>query len=247
MKFCNKCGAQLEDNAKFCAKCGNQMEEVQTPVEENPQSTVQPDNGAGYIPGTNVPLGQPPKSFGTKIKEFFQSLATNKNRLIGFIVTCVLAIVAVWLIVSLVGCVFGGGYEKPIKNLCSGLEKGDADKIMDALPFDGIEEAMEKMGLSMDMFTDELEDGLDDLKMDSVDYKVKKKNKIDEDDYSENISSTFKMFIETDDIDGMYELDLELTVKMDGEKNTEDVNVVVAKIDGNWKIVGGEFLDILDL
>lgn len=34
-KFCNKCGAELSDNAKFCSKCGSKYEEVEQKKEEN--------------------------------------------------------------------------------------------------------------------------------------------------------------------------------------------------------------------
>lgn len=51
MKFCTKCGTQLEEGAKFCPNCGAKIEEqtaapVASPAEEVPAATA--DNAAAF-------------------------------------------------------------------------------------------------------------------------------------------------------------------------------------------------------
>ncbi len=251
MKFCSKCGAQLEDDARFCAKCGNPTapaaEQPTAQAEENTQQAPPPESGIPYgqpvQPDAGIPYGQPVQPAGSKVKDFFTGMATNKNRLIGFIVTCVLAVIVLILVINLASCVFGGGYETPIKKLCNGMEDGDAKEIMEAFPLDGVSDALGQWGLSMDSLLESLEDSLDVAKVDSVSYKIKDKDKVDSDDYRDHISSSFAMFVSTGDIDAMYELEVEMTVKINGEKDTQEVDAVVAKIDGDWKLVGGEMVD----
>jgi hypothetical protein len=237
MRFCGKCGAQVEDGVKFCAKCGNPM-----PVEQ--ENGGQPNTG--YVPTGYAPDGTKQSAGAGSVGGFVSSLKSDKNRLIGFCVTVVLAIVAIILVVNLASCVFGGGYEAPIKKLCKAMEKGDVDELIDAFALDGLDDTLSLVGMSMSDITDEMEDDIDDIKCDSVSYKITDKEKVDKDDYASNIDSTFTFLgVSADDISGMYKLEVEFTAKKDGEKESESASVVVAKVNGDWKIVGGDMVDEL--
>ncbi len=55
MKVCEKCGAQLEDNAQFCVGCGSKVEaKVEAKVEEKAKSPFAPKSGSKKVLGLDI-------------------------------------------------------------------------------------------------------------------------------------------------------------------------------------------------
>ena len=71
MKYCTKCGAQMNDDALFCPKCGTKVEEVVVeekitpqPAEEKPASNEETPKTNAKIKGQRVSIHeQPVKQF----------------------------------------------------------------------------------------------------------------------------------------------------------------------------------------
>lgn len=104
-KFCENCGAEMEDNQVVCPSCGNGAEaekatETATATEEvktNPTSSN-------------------------------KSETIKKVGIIGGIVA------AIVIIIAIIASIIGSGWKKPIKNYVAGMNKCDSDKYLSAFP-----------------------------------------------------------------------------------------------------------------
>jgi len=161
----------------------------------------------------------------------------DKNKMIAAIVAIVVAIVAIFGIGSCAGCF--SGPETPVKNMFKAIEKGDANAMLKAYPkaFVKTVDKDQKEDLK-----EELKEAAKEMKEEKIkiSYKVKDKKKIDKDDLKdvEKAEETMLKFMDAKDTDvkvtAGYELEVEVTVKEDGDKETNEVEMNVYKIDGRW-------------
>lgn len=103
-KFCENCGAEMDDNETICKYCGPKAEEkVEEPVVET----------KGANESTSTP-------------------AQNDTKKMAIIGGAIIAAVIVLLII--IFSIVGGRYKAPIKNLVKGTNKADADIYLKAYP-----------------------------------------------------------------------------------------------------------------
>ena len=89
--------------------------------------------------------------------------------------------------------------------------------------------------------TDDLEDDMFDLDSDyKIKIKVTDKEKIAKKDLEETLIDDYYVLDSiAEDAKAGYILEAEATLKQDGEKDTQDITLVVVKVDGKWVIVSG--------
>ena len=104
-KFCENCGAEMEDNQVVCPKCQNGAE-----VEKATETTTATEEVKTNPTSSN------------------KSETIKKVGIIGGIVAAVVIIIAI--IVSIIS----SGWKKPIKNYVAGMNKCDSDKYLSAFP-----------------------------------------------------------------------------------------------------------------
>ena len=222
-KFCSKCGNELKEGARFCSVCGNPVKQIQSgqsaaTAETNEERQRAPSLQQGFtaqemqyqqMAGSAVPVKK------------------NKN-------LWLLAIPAVILIILLaifgVKAVLSPAYLKPVKYMEKAFNKQDIDLLKKAVP----DEYAEWM-------TDDLEDDMFDLDSDyKIKIKVTDKEKIAKKDLEETLIDDYYVLDSiAEDAKAGYILEAEATLKQDGEKDTQDITLVVVKVDGKWVIVSG--------
>lgn len=219
-KFCTSCGSQLADEANNCTNCGAPVRQP-APAQEipviNQQANPQPTTAAAP-----APQGNP-----------------NTSKYIGMGAVAVLAIIIIALIANL----FSGSYKEPIKDFFKGLEKQDADRIIDAMPEDIFDSSI---GFLYDDAEEYIENVLfafidDDIK---ISYDIKDKEKLDDDDIEELEDNLKESTGSKATIKKAYEVELEVTMKLNGEKDETKMTLTVANIKGQgWKLIdAGSFL-----
>ncbi|MBQ3513704.1 MAG: hypothetical protein IJA32_07895 [Lachnospiraceae bacterium] len=201
MKFCTKCGKQLEDN-EVCS-CTTQNV-VNDPFQQTTEQETFYQSSQTTFEGNN---SQP--VFNTNaVNEPVQG--SSKKTIIGLVAAAaVVVVLGILLVVSLAG----GGYKKPVDKICKTINKQekDIDKLVGAfLPdfaddaysdfmkimkdSDEVADAYEEAEDSMEELYESLEDSFgDDVK---VTYEIKKKEKMDKDDL-EDIEETIHDFYDS--------------------------------------------------
>ena len=203
--------------AKFCSKCGNELKEGARfcSVCGNPVKQIQSGQSAATAETNEERQG----SAGPVKK--------NKN-------LWLLAIPAVILIILLVifgvKAVLSPAYLKPVKYMEKAINQQDINLLKKAVP----DEYAEWM-------TDDLEDDMFDLDSDyKIKIKVTDKEKIAKKDLEETLIDDYYVLDSiAEDAKAGYILEAEATLKQDGEKDTQDITLVVVKVDGKWVIVSG--------
>ena len=203
--------------AKFCSKCGNELKE-----------------GARFCsvcgnPVKQIQSGQSAATAETNEERQGSAVPVKKNKNLWL-----LAIPAVILIILLaifgVKAVLSPAYLKPVKYMEKAFNKQDIDLMKKALP--------DEYAAWM---TDDLEDDMFDLDSDyKIKIKVTDKEKIAKKDLEETLIDDYYVLDSiAEDAKAGYILEAEATLKQDGEKDTQDITLVVVKVDGKWVIVSG--------
>ena len=203
--------------AKFCSKCGNELKE-----------------GARFCsvcgnPVKQIQSGQRAATAETNEERQGSAVPVKKNKNLWL-----LAIPAVILIILLaifgVKAVLSPAYLKPVKYMEKAFNKQDIDLMKKALP--------DEYAAWM---TDDLEDDMFDLDSDyKIKIKVTDKEKIAKKDLEETLIDDYYVLDSiAEDAKAGYILEAEATLKQDGEKDTQDITLVVVKVDGKWVIVSG--------
>ena len=203
--------------AKFCSKCGNELKE-----------------GARFCsvcgnPVKQIQSGQSAATAETNEERQGSAVPVKKNKNLWL-----LAIPAVILIILLaifgVKAVLSPAYLKPVKYMEKAFNKQDIDLMKKAVP--------DEYAAWM---TDDLEDDMFDLDSDyKIKIKVTDKEKIAKKDLEETLIDDYYVLDSiAEDAKAGYILEAEATLKQDGEKDTQDITLVVVKVDGKWVIVSG--------
>ena len=203
--------------AKFCSKCGNELKE-----------------GARFCsvcgnPVKQIQSGQSAATAETNEERQGSAVPVKKNKNLWL-----LAIPAVILIILLVifgvKAVLSPEYLKPVKYMEKAINQQDINLLKKAVP----DEYAEWM-------TDDLEDDMFDLDSDyKIKIKVTDKEKIAKKDLEETLIDDYYVLDSiAEDAKAGYILEAEATLKQDGEKDTQDITLVVVKVDGKWVIVSG--------
>ena len=203
--------------AKFCSKCGNELKE-----------------GARFCsvcgnPVKQIQSGQSAATAETNEERQGSAVPVKKNKNLWL-----LAIPAVILIILLVifgvKAVLSPAYLKPVKYMEKAINQQDINLLKKAVP----DEYAEWM-------TDDLEDDMFDLDSDyKIKIKVTDKEKIAKKDLEETLIDDYYVLDSiAEDAKAGYILEAEATLKQDGEKDTQDITLVVVKVDGKWVIVSG--------
>lgn len=211
-KFCGSCGSQIADNATFCPNCGASAANAPAPTPA-PAATQQ----TPYVQPTAAPA------------------QNNNSKMIGIALVGVVVLV---LIFVLFGSLFGGGYKKPIAKMCKGLEKEDWKIYSECLPKDQKKAIGNKRG--KDIIKKAVEFMEDEYgKNIKISYKVTDKEKLDKDDIDDLEDNFKKRYDKKIKISKAYELEVKLTIKGKDDKDSDEVDFVVAKVDGKWVILEG--------
>ena len=206
-KFCGNCGTQLEDNAKICGKCG-------TPL----------DGASANIPGLKVTDPEKQK----KMKKTVKSV----------VILAVLAVVAViaFNIVSQYT-----GYNGLLRKVMTAYEKYDIDTLISVssdMYFYGEEEWVEYY------FENNVGNDLDSFES-SVGHSYKLSYEVNEiytlperklDEMLSEIEYTYADF-DVDTIEKIVIADLTVTAKQGSKSVNQDMNIVMSKENGKWKLL----------
>lgn len=212
-KFCSNCGNELAEDAKFCGGCGA----AQT-------QQAQPQEAVNQQPAHETPVAN-------------QGKKNQKPLIIGAAAAAVTFFIAFILVIALLFS--GGGYQKPIKNMIKGMEKKNYDTFVKAFPEETQEyfdELLERGNYTKSAF---MKERLADLESEygkniKLSYKITDKTRIKDKDELERIENKYGL---EDTPKAAYEVEVELTIKGSKDKDTEDMDLVVAKIGGKWYIV----------
>ncbi len=213
MGFCSNCGTEIKEGTAFCSKCGAKAGE-----------TAQQDYSQG-MPDYSA------NTYGSSQ----QSSKPNNNKKIGMIVVGVAAVIVLFLLFKFVGIFTTPAYEKPIKYVCDGLEKGNGKTMMKAFPdyiVDQLEDNYGDMDDFMDMMSENLEDSFG--KRIKISYKVTDKDKVDKDDIDDLEDEIESYYDEKVKIKAAYNLEVEMKIKgsEDDDKSKDELTVI--KIGSKW-------------
>ena len=222
-KFCSKCGNELKEGARFCSVCGNPVKQVQSAQSEATAGTNEERQG----------VSSQQQGFTAQDMQYQQMAGSaapvkkNKNL---WLLAIPAAILVILLVIFGIKAVLSPAYLKPVKYMEKAFNKQDIDLMKKAVPDE-----------SAAWMTDDLEDDMFDLDSDyKITIKVTDKEKIAKKDLEETLIDDYYVLDSiAEDAKAGYILEAEATLKQDGEKDTQDITLVVVKVDGKWVIVSG--------
>ena len=127
-KFCENCGAEMDDNQVVCPNCGNGAEAEAVKAEEKVAEATQ-----------------------TTTSSAAKSDNVKKYAIIGGIAAAVVVLIAI------IASILSGGWKKPINNYFKGMEKGNLKTYTKAFP-DFYNDKVDLDDDDMDKLHDNLED-----------------------------------------------------------------------------------------
>lgn len=226
-KFCEFCGAQMEDNASVCPGCNATPSGANATV-----NTTEVNNASvtGNVENNNANIG----TVESAVSSTATASTPNKNKIVPMIIAGFAALVFLTIVVS----VLGSGYKKPLDNFVKGFNKEDAKYLVKVYPEIYVEEYLDE-----DKLEESLEDVLEELedkygKNIKLKYKVTDKEKVDKDDLEDLEEDYEDRLDETIKISKGYELEVDVTVKGKKKERTKEMDIVVLKMDGEWAIIG---------
>ena len=223
-KFCENCGAAMDDGDAVCGQCG-------TPVGSVGGTAPQTNSGAVN--------SQPQANNGEP-----KAPNANNSAFIGKIVCAVIALIVVIGIVNVVGK--SSSYDSVLKKMVKAIKNDDTDAFINISSQVGQAIHNEQYGECSyeDMIDNFLETKLDnyedqvDGKVKSITYKIKDKQEITDrklKKLKDTISDQYD--VDADDISNMMNVTLKLKIKGKDETTKDDLdNVVLIKEKGKWKV-----------
>ena len=254
-KFCTKCGKAVEDNVAFCTGCGAPLSAPAAPAAPAPVETPAPAPAPveapapAAAPAAEAPAYTPaaeaaPATEGGN-NQIVDWILKNKKIVLGGVGGVALLIVLIVVLASLLG----GGYKKPIKTYFAWMngKSISESKIKSMLP----KEVIEYLDDEADMDLGDLAENLEDNQKDMVDmmeeefgddvkfsYKIEEADKMDKDDLADLKDSLKERYdIPKKDVKAAYEVEIEVTIKGDDDKDTDDGELTVVKIGSKWYLL----------
>ncbi len=242
-KFCNKCGAELEDDVKFCDKCGA------------PQEAASSASSAVESVSSSVSNTVSGAADAIKSKGFNPAY-------IGIGAVGIVAIVLICLIVSL----FSGSPKSTVKAYMKAFEKGDVEKMLNVtIPKKIVDEYFEENYKDMkidkddyiEVYTDSykaLWDGLKDEGKVKVEYEIKKLENVDKadklkkdlkamdvkdlDDVKDGLDKLYDdTNFDSDKVKKAYAAEVKTVITVDKDKAySESTIILIYKYKGDWYI-----------
>ena len=209
-KFCSKCGNELKEGARFCSVCGNPVKQVQSAQSEATAGTNEERQG----------VSSQQQGFTAQDMQYQQMAGSAAP----------VKILVILLVIFGIKAVLSPAYLKPVKYMEKAFNKQDIDLMKKAVP--------DEYAAWM---TDDIVDYMFDLDSDyKITIKVTDKEKIAKKDLEETLIDDYYVLDSiAEDAKAGYILEAEATLKQDGEKDTQDITLVVVKVDGKWVIVSG--------
>ncbi|MBR3673259.1 MAG: zinc-ribbon domain-containing protein [Clostridia bacterium] len=208
-KFCENCGAEMDDNQVVCPNCGNGAEAEAAKVEETVTEATETTT-------TNT-----------------SSANSNNLKKYGIIAGIVAAVV---IIIAIIASILGGGWKKPIDNYFKGMEKGNLKTYTKAFP-DFYNDKVDLDDDDMEKLHDNLEDEYGEKI--KITYKVTKKEDIKKDDLKKVQEYIEKVYDEDVKVSGGKEVKVKATIKGKDDEDTDTQKMYVYKINGKWKLLNG--------
>lgn len=238
MKYCTNCGAGISDTASFCSNCGSKQEE---PVlQQNQQQNqnfysrpAQPDAGQGQVyqappvqQAYTTQQGQPYMQPAYANPVPVQKKSKTPFLVVGIIIAIILCAVVLFPKIG----IGGNSYESAFDNFCEAINTKSISKLYKCLP-PSSEAALKGMmalgGMDEDMVFQEFSGAIgDNVK---VDYRI-----IDAERLDEYELSMYQDSFSGDTVTDGYNVEIELTIRCDGEVEEETTEMVVVKIGNRW-------------
>lgn len=206
-KFCENCGAEMDDNQVVCPSCGNGAE---AKVEETVASATET----------------------TTTTTSTTSSSANKDNLKKYGIIGGIAL-AVIVILSIIISIVTSGWKKPIDNYFKGMEKANLKTYQKAYP-DFYNDKMDLDEDDMDDMKDSLEDKYGEKI--KISYKITKSEKIKKDDLKKVQEYIKKVYDEDVKVSAGKEVKVKATIKGKKDDDTDTSKMYVYKIDGKWKL-----------
>ena len=211
--FCGNCGANNQDGAAFCAGCGAALVSNAQPVD------AQPEYASEYVPAA------PKKNF----------------------IPLIAGIAAVAAVVILLVCLLGGGhgFSEPedaalawVEGMCD-FDTGDMLQAVYPDIADDIEEDLQDDCDRAEEYYDEA-----DVDLSFSNFETEERDYDYGDDYLDELEEWLSDEYDLDvKVSSVKRIKVSYEVEMDGRSKDTSENVTVVKIDGDWYVLPGEYID----
>jgi hypothetical protein len=224
--FCTNCGTNLSNDTLFCTICGAK-------VAGNQQ---QASGNTGAVPFVEGYQSTP--TYGGN--QYPQKSNNKKTIMIAGIAAAAFIFI---VIIILVGkSILTPNYNKPIKYMVKGMQNGDFDLMMKAYPDfmkDQIEESLAYYSDDINDFMKEYMNTFKEQYGDNfvVTYKIVDKEKLDSSDVESLEEEIEYTYDEKINIDEIYELDVELSIKGSDGEDSDTSTFTVFKVGSKWYIM----------
>lgn len=214
-KFCEKCGTQIEDDARVCGNCGSFV--------EPDSSKMNPSDILKNVDGESV------KKITESVKKFLPAIAA--------------VIVLIFIVGALANSGYKGTVKKIFKSLENANEKTLISCVSDFeldWYYDG--DKAERKDDVKDKLEDR-KDYLEEYygKNFKIKYKIIESEKLSDDDFEEYLEYLEDYTdYSTKKIKAVRDVEVEVTIKGSEDEDTEEYSLRLIKEGGKWKILSHE-------
>lgn len=244
-KFCANCGEELQDDAMFCGKCGSRQPEQQIQPEQKPVQIEQQPAETGNTQSDTAPKTSPVNGMAEKVNAFIGKVKSKDTKAIGILA----GVAAALIIIVVVVCVVrfsGGGPGSALDDFIDVTYNGKINKLESIAPAEYWASMKDSTGLSFSkmkaLYEEIYDDRLDDLE-DLYGEDVKASVKVTViDDVSKSTLSNMKDYLKRNydipkkSVEEAKELEFDITIRGDDDKDTDEETCYAVKIDGDWYI-----------
>ncbi len=244
MRFCKRCGTQLNDWSQFCPQCGE------------PVSRPQAGGPHGQASGPYGQTGGYPQ--GGFQQGYAAPRAARQSRTPFFIVLgAVAAVVIIVLMLVLRGC-GGNTYTSPIETtldvIISGrFDRASAQKILDQIPDPVMDMAFDMQQYGGEYFTesdlaallaDRLQNTAGSVASEyQASYEILDAEQMDREDIYELEDNYANMGVDMD-ISDAYTTEIGLYSTYDGDTDREFIDMITIRVNGRWYLDYTSFISI---